>query len=75
MIKLKKKFESIYNKRTEIKNENLTFEILNNKEYLNIQELNSIIKTFKDLIKGFIEQINEPFNSELEEILKRIKIK
>ena len=75
MIKLKKKFESIYNKRTEIKNENLTFEILNNKEYLNIQELNSIIKTFKDLIKGFIEQIDEPFNSELEEILKRIKIK
>jgi len=75
MIKLKKKFESIYNKRTEIKNENLTFEILNNEEYLNIQELNSIIKTFKDLIKGFIEQINEPFNSELEEILKRIKIK
>ena len=73
MIKLKKKFESIYNKRTEIKNENLTFEILNNEEYLNIQELNSIIKTFKDLIKGFIEQINEPFNSELEEILNRIK--
>jgi len=75
MIKLKKKYESIYYKITEIKNGNLTFGIKNNEEYLNIEELNNIIKTFKDLIKGFIEQINEPFNSELEEILKRIKIK
>ena len=55
MIKLKKKYESIYNKITEIKNENLTFGILNNEEYLNIQELNRIIKTFKDLIKCFNE--------------------
>ena len=75
MIKLKKKYKSIYNKRTEIKYENLTFGILNNEEYLNIQELNSIIKTFKYLIKCFIEQIDEPINSELEEILKRIIIK
>ena len=70
-----KKYESIYNKITEIKNENLTFGILANEECLKIQELNSIIKSFKDLIKGFIEQIDGPFSSELEEILKKIKDK
>ena len=53
-----KKYEYIYNKIIEIKNENLTFGILASEQCLNSQELNRIIKTFKDLIKGFIEQID-----------------
>ena len=70
-----KKFESIYNKIIEIKNEKLTFGVLASKECLDVQELNNKIKAFKDLINGFIEQIDEPFNDELEVILKNIKDK
>jgi len=57
MIKLKKKYESIYYKITEIKNGNLTFGIKNNEEYLNIEELNNIIKTFKDLLKVLLNKL------------------
>jgi len=70
-----KKYESLYNKIIEIKSENLAFGILASEECLNSQELNNIINNFKDLIKGFIEQFEEPFNYEIEEILKKIKDK
>ena len=70
-----KKYESLYNKIIEIKSENLTFGILTYEECLNNQELKSKTNNFKDLIKGFVEEIDEQFNSELKETLKNIKDK
>ena len=69
------KYESLYNKIIEIKSENLTFGILVYEECLDNQELKSKINNFKDLIKGFVEEIDEQFNSELKETLKNIKDK
>ena len=70
-----KKYESLYNKIIEIKSENLTFGILTYEECLNDQELNRKINNFKDLIKGFIEEIVEQLDSELKETLQKIKDK